>query len=248
MKAIGIFLFVLLSSALSYGQHKKKNAITIGQTMDSLYLSSVPRVSIFDVKDGIQLTSDDNGIFTLHIEKGDTLSYWAGGYDTSTYVYQGAAFAGDTLRLWLQPKADKNLETVYIKYTYHDYQRDSLERYRDFVELTGNKKSTFANGNSGVGVGLSLDNLFSKKEKQRKAAYDLFNQLEEQRYVDFRFNHTIVHHFSGLMGTKLHDFMTQYRPTYQWLRDNPTREDLQYYILDKLNHFYRTTENNKASN
>ena len=44
----------------------------------------------------------------------------------------------------------------------------------------------------------------------------------------------MVAQYTGLKGDALRDFMYRYTPSYQWLREHPTNEEVVYYISEKL--------------
>ena len=85
----------------------------------------------------------------------------------------------------------------------------------------------------GFGVGISLDR-WSKKEKQERKARDIFEMMEEEAYVNFRWNEETVKKYTTFRDDELIEFMERNRPQYAWLRKNPTEESLLYYINTAL--------------
>jgi hypothetical protein len=98
---------------------------------------------------------------------------------------------------------------------------------------------------SGFGISLSHDR-FSKKEKQKRRAKDVFEIMEESAYVDYRFSGTNVAEYTGLKGGGLVQFMNLYRPSYDWLRAHPSDDDFKEYINKQLK-AYRKVPGNKLS-
>lgn len=211
-----------------------------GVIKDSITLTPIANAAIHN-KTGKKATySNENGLFQLMTHAGDTIFYYAPGFMDGHYVVQDSRVQMDTVEIWLKPKVKEDLPGVFVStYTYKDYQADSAQRMKEFVEEVGLKLPTFSKSNSGAGLGIGLDGLFSKKNKQKKKAYETFKDDEEQRYIDFRFNKVLIHNYSGLKGAKLSEFMSKYRPTYDWLRENTDAEALKYYINDRLKLYFQ---------
>jgi hypothetical protein len=85
----------------------------------------------------------------------------------------------------------------------------------------------------GFGVGINLDR-WSKREKRERKARDIFEIMEEEAYVNFRWNEEVVKKYTTFEGDALYEFMERNRPEYQWLRKNPEENDLVYYINSSL--------------
>lgn len=119
------------------------------------------------------------------------------------------------------------------------YQMDSLRRREAFVEeMGGPKMGTVSKANNmPAGVAINLDKFFSKKDKNRTKAYNTFNFLEKQAYIDYRFSPQLVAQYTGLTGDTLATFLQKYTPSYDWLRQHPADEDVVYYLNDKLKEF-----------
>jgi hypothetical protein len=47
----------------------------------------------------------------------------------------------------------------------------------------------------------------------------------------------MVQSYTGLTGDSLHLFMRQYTPSYEWLRDHPSKIEMIYYINDNIKKF-----------
>jgi hypothetical protein len=56
-------------------------------------------------------------------------------------------------------------------------------------------------------------------------------------YVNYRFSPNLVAYYTSFKGEKLRRYMELYTPTYEWLRKNPSNEDVLYYVNEKLKAF-----------
>ncbi len=211
-----------------------------GIVKDSLIFTPIASVVIHNTSAKRNSSTGESGMFQIMAKQGDTIRFYAPSYHDGLYVVSNSKFQMDTLEVWLKPMVHENLPGVFVStYTYKDYQTDSAARMKNFIEDVGFKTPTFSKSNSGAGLGIGLDAIFSKKNKQKKKAYEIFKDDEIQRYIDFRFNKILVHQYSGLTGTKLQEFMHNYRPSAEWLRDNTDAESLKYYINDRLKLYFR---------
>jgi 3-methyladenine DNA glycosylase AlkD len=114
---------------------------------------------------------------------------------------------------------------------------DSIERRNDLLhDMVSYKKPTFALSNTGAGLGISIDR-FSKHEKSKRRALDFFEAQEREEYINYRYSAQLVAESTGFKDETLRKFIQQSRPSYDWLRDNTTAEDIRYYINDQLKKF-----------
>lgn len=230
MHKLSIFLFLLFSTSASFGQTK----YFYGKLIDSLTLLPVQSAQ---VENGVTSETDftnDRGLFLIKASKGDSLIIRRIGYFNETYVITGRSAAIDTLEIFLRPKT-KILQSVTVSaYSYADYREDSILRRQTFGEDIGYAHPLIDNSNSGAGFGISLDRIFGKQQRNKKRAYKLFLQNEEQEYRDFRFNPILVHTYTGLRGEALQQFINRYQPSYLWLRQHTKPDDVMYYINSVL--------------
>ncbi len=132
----------------------------------------------------------------------------------------------------------KSLDDVSVTAYTNRYSADSLERRNQFLAKVGkNKIAVFSSANSGAGIGFNIDH-FSKYEKNKRKAYKLFEMMEKEQYINYRFSLLLIKKYTQLQNDSLFNFMQSYRPSYKWLRKNSTEEDLKYYINEKLKLFY----------
>ena len=62
---------------------------------------------------------------------------------------------------------------------------------------------------------------------------------EQDKYVDYRFNKTLVRRITGLQKPALDIFMRQYRPSYEFIRNCENDYEFYKYIKDCGDHFQR---------
>lgn len=105
------------------------------------------------------------------------------------------------------------------------YKFDSAQNRLDYAKAFNFRKpglgiSTSPLGSGGAGVGLDLDQLINVfRFRRNKSMLGFQRRLiaeEEDKYVDHRFNRTIVRKITSLTGSELDKFMKLFRPTYEF--------------------------------
>ena len=225
-------LAILSVCLLSISAGAQQNYI-YGYIRDSITDLPIQDVHVSGSRGDTSDYTNSSGLFVIKSAKGDTLTFLRVGYFSKKLVLAEGVLL-DTLRVTMIPKTHE-LESVTVSsYGYADYQADSADRIKYFEQAIGYNKPLFDKSNTGAGLGISLDRIFSHREKNKKRAYVLFKEVEEEKYVDFRFNSILVHSYTGFKGEKLQRFMNKYRPSYNWLRGHTRQVDLLYYINEKL--------------
>lgn len=222
---------------IGYGQ---KGDYVFGIITDSITELPVQdaHVAVLD-RDSSDYTNS-SGLFVVKGRPGDTVSIVRVGYFEARIALQGMVMATDTMHIILKPKTHELESVIVSAYDYEDFQADSVDRLRFFEQTIGYAHPLFDRANTGAGLGISLDRIFGHKQRNKKRALRLFNSVEEQKYVDFRFNPILVHSYTGFKGDSLQQFMNKYSPSYRWLRSHQTQEDILYYINAQLKkHYHR---------
>ncbi len=209
-----------------------------GYVRDSI--TGVPIVNAIISNEGSRkmVTPDQNGFFSITASRGDFIIINAFNYNFDTL--KATASVPDTLHIQLI-RTNEILPTVTVTTQgYSRYQFDSLQRYNSFVSDMGGigkmPKVSKAD-NMGAGIGINLDAFARKRTKDRNQAYNTFDYLEKQAYIDYRFSPQNVSQITGLKGDSLIAFMRKYTPSYEWLRAHPASEDVLYYVNDKMKVF-----------
>ena len=227
-------IFLGLISIFAFISVNAQSKISQGFVIDSITLSYIHGVRIDNLNNKYKARTNQYGRFGIQASVGDRLQFSAPGYEPFILDYSTFYYEQDTMRIILKPVVTTMEDVVVSTYSYVDYQRDSVDRRQEFVAANGTLKKTFDNNNSGVGMGISIDNLFSRREKRKKKAYRLFEEMEQQEYIRFRYNPVLVHSLTGLEGEALSNFIFKTQPDYNWLRKHTTREDMLYYINEQM--------------
>ncbi|MCU0388093.1 MAG: hypothetical protein MUE71_05755 [Chitinophagaceae bacterium] len=232
-RIFSFFLFgsLLFISCAALAQNRKtiNGAVLIKSENQPVRMASITNITI-----GKTTVSRGNGTFELEAGIGNIIAFGANGFYTDTLSITGEQFSSGTILLVLRP-LPSTLTNVTVVGNYSQYQMDSIERRKSFLQDVGNSEIPAVSraNDMGFGVGINLDR-WSKREKGERKARDIFQMMEEDAYVNFRWNEEVVKKYTSYEGEDLFGFMERNRPEYQWLRKNPTEEALLYYINSSL--------------
>lgn len=233
-----VFILILcFTTSLGFAQN---TSLITGCVRDSISHEIISYTSITNI--GIKKTvlSNKNGQFKINAKENDLLSFASVGYTFDTLRLSKKNLPTDTLFIFLSPLT-RSLQgvTVVSSHNYSAYQLDSLQRRKDFFQTMSDHTIPVTSiANSGAGIGFNLDHFYNREKRKRRVIH-LFDQMEQEQYINYRFTPLLVSKYATLSDDSLSLFIQQYRPTYNWLRKNVQQEDIFYYINDKLKLFLK---------
>ena len=231
---------ILLCCFCSFIATAQKKPVTWGYLRDSITHEPIVLASVTNTNTNKTVMTSYSGLFKIELAAGQVLSFAAVGYHFDTIHYTARHMEQDTLQLILSPLI-RNLGTVTVTSTrgFSQYQLDSMERRKDLLRDIGNYTiPTVAQANSGAGIALNISH-FSKHERSKRKAFAFYDANEKEAYINYRFTEPLVKQYSGLKDDRLQDFMQQYRPSYEWLREHRSDEDIKYYINTNMKFFFK---------
>ena len=222
-------LFILLCTGITTVQAQQ--VLIQGFLKDSLTETPIVKGKITNSTAKRSVTTDANGFFKIEASPNDFIFATATGYRYDTLSY--SMLFVDTINLFLAPVGNV-LPNVIVTSRYNRYQLDSIQRRTEFDQDRGTVHNT-VEGNRGPGFGVIINlDRFKKKGRNQKHEERVFNDLEKNAYVTYRFSPQLVNMYTGLKGQALQDFILKYSPSYEWLRQHRTNEDVVYYINEVL--------------
>ncbi len=226
-----ISLLVFVVSLPIFAQSKK---VINGVVVDKSSGSEIRMASILNLTLGKTTVSRGNGTFEMEAAIGHIIVFAANGFYTDTIILKATSYNESNIILSLRP-LPTTLTDVTVVSKVNQYQMDSLERRKSFLEDVGeNPIPVVSKANDlGFGIGINLDR-WSKKQRRDRKARSIYDYMEEEAYINFRWNEDLVIKYTNFDDANLIAFMEDHRPTYDWLRKNPTDEDLMYYINSSL--------------
>jgi hypothetical protein len=184
--------------------------------------------------------SDSNGFFRIRVIEGDIISVKKFAYRFDT-IHFSLRKIDSNLVIYMDPLGSI-MKNVTVSTSYSAYQVDSMRRRMAFDE--GRSKTTFVSKSyhEGFGLQFSLDRFTKSKDKHLQKQKKLFETTEQWSYIRFRFPDSLVQSYTNLSGDDLRIFMNRYTPSYEWLREHPSKMEVVMYINEKLKLFRKENE------
>lgn len=206
-----------------------------GYIKDSVTHFTVSGATITNTSRNQRVLSDEKGFFRIPASSNDLLYIFTPSYKNDTLRY--SPLFADTVDFFISPTGDL-LPNVTVQSKYNRYQLDSIDRKIQFEENVGTRVPVVSAPQSGAfGVGINLDRVFKKKDKDKKGYEKAYTDYEKQAYVAYRFSPHLVATYTRLKGDDLRTFLARYTPSYEWLRAHTSNDEILFYINDKLKLF-----------
>ena len=207
----------------------RKVVEVFGTVFDKTQLFTMPGVSVLS-NSGAGTMTDSTGRYRIRLAVDDSIFFSYLGRHTGKIAVRRLAH-DYPLNMSLAVTVD-SLPIVVVKP--QPYRYDSLANRDEYRKVFDYAPDYIAGGsNSGLGVGLNLDMIFNaRKNRQMLALQRRLIEEEHDKYVDYRFNRTLVRRITGLQRPLLDTFMRLYRPTYEYIRSFENDYDYYKYIKD----------------
>ena len=202
-----------------------------GTVYDASRLLPLPAVSVVSTsRNGT--STDSMGRYTIMVTETDSLVFSYLNRPTAKFPVRGIQniFQFD-ISLHVPVK-----ELPVVSVRPRNYRMDSIQNRRDYAKAFDFQKpgiSTTTNPNGGVGIDLNeFIGMFRFRSNKRMVLFR--NRLireEEDKFIDHRFNRALTRKITGLTGDSLIQFMTMYRPSYEFTKYSNEYDFLEYIKL-----------------
>lgn len=210
-----LFFIALLASGRARGQE-----VTVHGTVYNMYRTRpLEAVSVMS-SSGRGTTTDSNGNYMIVVPLKDSIWFSYLGRATVRFPVGTINYYSDfDIALHVDPVTLKEVRVMP-----RDYRADSIQNRQDYAKIFNYKKPGFAltDGNNGMGMGAGVDlnsliEMLNRREVHRTVAFQQrLVEEEHDKYVDHRFNRSIVLRITRLGGDELDSFMVKYRPSYEF--------------------------------
>jgi hypothetical protein len=225
---------ILLATLLLAGQGAFGQMEVHGTVYDRSRYFAMPGVSVVSTS-GQGTMTDSTGQYRLRVSRKDSIFFSYLGRATAKFPIRSIdpnsaldisiAVAVDSLPLVVvRPKA---------------YRYDSMENRDEYRKIFDYEPDYLGQGQGGAG--LNLDMLFgARRNRQMLALQRRLIEEEQDKYVDYRFNRTLVRRITGLDRPALDLFMKMYRPSYDYIKSCENDYEFYKYIKDCSTYFRKT--------
>lgn len=245
LKIISILLFSFITRDVS------AQFIITGTVFDSSKINLVEGVKVVNTS-GVFAMTDSLGRYSIRVNEKDSLSFIYNNKPTQKFAVAEVADPSH-FNIWLHVKVKTKYTTLKeVIVRTKSYREDSLENRREYADIFNYKKPGLHTGidPSGV-VGADVNELINifrfKRNKRLKAFQKRLEWQEQEKYITYRFNKTLVKRVTGLQDPQLESFLVKYRPDYDEVKD-ADEVALNQYILKCLYQFKILLLNNSTVN
>jgi hypothetical protein len=215
----------MLLEGMALAQYKVK-----GIVYDSSRIYRIEAVTV-NSSSGRMTMTDSMGRYQITVNENDSI--WFSYLGKSTPKYPVLKIADiNQFDIALRLKSDV-MQEVRIKN--RSYRLDSIQNRKDYAKVFNFHRPTVGSMTTigPTGAAIDLDELIRVFQFRKNRSMEKFKErLEEQereKYVDHRFNKTLVKRLTNLDGTDLDVFMIRYRPSYAFAITS-SEYDFQLYI------------------
>jgi hypothetical protein len=223
-----LFPFTGIAQQFLTGKVFKKNSTEFLQS-----------VSIHNITEQRYDLSEEDGSYRIQAAPGDHISFSSVGYKADTITVTASLLTADC-PIYLDIRA-QTLQAVRVG-EFSNYQLDSMDRRKEYEWVydhdNTSKVAKDRQGADGVGVTFNVFRNTSSAAKQRIRLEKRLEKEEEDFYVDSRYNKDYVAKITHLKGDSLKEFMTRYRPSYDYCR-KAANVDILIYINDSYKQYMK---------
>jgi hypothetical protein len=205
------YRYLLLSALLFLACTANAQTVVKGTVFELGKSTKVSDVFVRDNQNRQMTITDNKGNFSIRTETGHTLIFSAPGYVSDTlYVTD-----------FTNKKIELVTQTIALRQVNISAKREAFDAHKEYPEVYTKSKV----------YPLSPTSWFSKEAKDARRLKKYFKHEEEERHVDEVFTMNYVQSIIPLRGQELENFMTLYRPSYAFIKNN-NGPSLAVYIND----------------
>jgi len=198
----------------------KAQFLLSGTVYDSSKINLVEGVKVMSTG-GFFSSTDSLGNYHIMVGEKDSVSFVFRNKPTQKFPITSVTDPNHfdiALRVTVKGKYSTLKEVVVRTRNYH---LDSLENRMTYADVFNYKKPGLSPTVSDGVAGADLDeliNIFRFKRNKRLHKFQLIlEELEKEKYINYRFNKTLVRRITQLDGDQLDSFMVRYRPPYEFV-------------------------------
>ena len=231
---------VFFSSFLLLVNFVTGQIIISGTVYDSTKLYVVPGVIIKSTGGGSTIT-DSLGAYHINTDEKDSISFYYANKPTQKFPVKSISNYND-FDISLQVRVFEKYKLLKeVKIFTKNYRQDSSENRLSYSKIFDYQKpglhSTYTPGSP---PGLDIDELINifrfKRNKMNLVFQKRLIEEEQDKYVNYKFNNTLIKRVTGLSGVLLDKYKLLYTPSYEFLII-ATELEFYEYILNTASQF-----------
>lgn len=186
-------------------------------------------------KMGKQTTTDSLGQYSISVTKSDSLTFVYRNKSTPEFAVSEILDMSN-FDVSIQVRVFGKFKTLKeIRITSKTYREDSIENREDYNYIFNYEKPGFEMSANSNNAGVDLDQLINifrfRRNKDLRLMQARLIGEEQDKYVDYKFNKTLIKRITTIDSTDIDAFMKRYRPSYYFVQSSSIADFYQY-ILD----------------
>lgn len=200
----------------------------------------MPGVIVKSTGGGSTIT-DSLGVYHINTTEKDSISFYYANKPTQKFPVKTIGNYND-FDISLQVRVFEKYRLLKeVKIYSKSYRQDSAENRQSYSRVFNYDKPGLRIATSPDGPpGLDFDELINifhfRRNKQNLAFQKRLVAEEEDKYVNYKFNSTLLKRVTGLSGASLEKYKMLYRPSYEFII-NATELEFYEYILNTAQNF-----------
>lgn len=194
--------------------------ILSGTVYDSSKVNYIPGVKVMN-NAGRFTYSDSMGKYSIPVSERDSITFSFRNKSTQKFAVHTVTDPDHfDISIMVPYKGKYSTMKEVIVHT-RSYREDSIENRQAYAKIYNFQKPTLQTSISPSGVpGADVDeiiNMFRFRRNKSMRKFQLRLEADEQeKYVSYRFNKTLIKRITHLEGEQLNMFMMRFRPTYEF--------------------------------
>ncbi len=236
----GVKTIIFFSFGLLLPNLVKSQIIISGTVYDSTKLYAVPGVIVKSTGGGSTIT-DSLGIYHINTNEKDSISFYYANKPTQKFPVKSITNYSDfdiSLQIHVFEKYRLLKEVrIYGK----NYRQDSAENRQSYSKIFDYQKpglkSTYSPGGpAGLDINELINIFHFRRNKMNLAFQKRLIEEERDKYVDYKFNNSLLKRVTGLTGDTLEKYKREYKPPFEFIA-NATELEFYEYILKSAAQF-----------
>jgi hypothetical protein len=204
---------------------------TVYDSTRTVYVKNV----LVKTKSGNHTITDSLGQYSIAVTKNDSIAFVYRNKSTPEFAVRDIVNM-TAFDVAIQVRVFGKFKTLKeVTVTSKTYKEDSIENREDFEHIFDYSKPGFKLSDNDNNAGIDLDQLIDmfrfKRNKEMHMMQQRLLEEEQDKYVDYKFNRTLIKRITTIDSTDIDAFMKRYRPSFEFVR-TATTADYYQYILD----------------
>jgi hypothetical protein len=230
----GTHFFKLFVFLLFTGGKADAQIIISGNVYDSTKQYVVPGVIVKSTGGSTTIT-DSSGGYHISVAEKDSISFFYSNKPTQKFPVSTIGNYNDFNISLLVRVFEKYRLLKEVKVYSKIYKQDSAENRQAYAKIFNFQKpgisSTYTPGSP---PGFDLDELINvfrfRRNKMNLTFQKRLLEEEQEKYVDYKFNNTLLKRVTGLTGDMVEKYKREYKPPYEFIVSSTELEFYEYIL------------------